>query len=90
MAKSKTTSKSNWGAPTPGSYAPPPAEKAQHRSEAIADSAAPGGRSFKDTLRSAQPGSKYPPEASSSDNAYARSLIASDTTTTQRKPDLMK
>lgn len=76
--KKYASKKSDWTAPKPGSYNPPKAEKAQHRSEAIGDSAW-SDRSYTDTLRSAQPAAKYPGEAVHSDNARAKELLKPDT-----------
>ena len=96
--KKSAGKKSDQGAPKPGSYAPPKAESAQHNMAPIADSAW-SDRSYSGTLRSAQPASKFPTEATSSDNAFAKALLASDMTARtnpgQRrvppsKPDIMR
>jgi hypothetical protein len=73
----------------PGRHNPPKAAPARHDMAPIADSAW-SDRSFSDTLSSQQAASKIPPEATSSDNSYAKALIATDTSAQCRKPSIFK
>jgi hypothetical protein len=73
MTKSNNTK--NMGAPKPGSYAPPPAQQAQHTTHAWPSSSSPGPKGHTTQVTSRQPATKFPSEATTTDNTYAKDLL---------------